>query len=109
MHNPVEIVLRGISASSELERHIADEAGRLEGICDSIGSCQVLAEVVQREKRQGAPVAVRLVIRLPGTEVVVNREHGDDVYAAVRDAFAAASLQLKEHMRRRDAGHRARN
>jgi hypothetical protein len=43
---------------------------------------------------------VRLNITLPGTEVVVSREHAEDVYIAVRDAFEAAGLQLKDHMRR---------
>jgi hypothetical protein len=33
---------------------------------------------------------------------VVNREHGDEVYRAVRDSFAAAGLQLVEQMRRRN-------
>jgi len=100
MHNPVEIALRGIPPSGALERYIGEEARKLHGICDRIRSCQVVAEALQREKRQGAQFAVRLIITLPGTEVVVNREHGDDIYRAMRDAFAAAGLQLKDHMRR---------
>ncbi|MGP1679063.1 MAG: HPF/RaiA family ribosome-associated protein [Burkholderiales bacterium] len=99
MHNPVEIALRGVPASGALERYIGEEARKLDRICDRIRSCQVVAETLQREKRQGAQFAVRLVITLPGTEVVVNREH-DDVYMALRNAFAAAGLQLKDHMRR---------
>ena len=101
MHNPVEIALRGIPPSGALERYIGEEARKLDGVCDRIVNCQAVAEALQREKQQGAQFAVRLVITLPGTEVVVNREHGDDVYIAVRDAFAAAGLQLKDHMRRR--------
>lgn len=100
MHNPVEIALRGIPPSGELQRYIGEEAGKLERICDRIRSCQVVAEALQREKQQGAQFAVRLTITLPGTEVVVNREHGEDAYMALRDAFAAASLQLADHMRR---------
>jgi ribosome-associated translation inhibitor RaiA len=106
MHNPVEIVLRGIPASAALERHIGQEARKLESLCNSMRSCRVLAEVLQREQGQGARFAVRLAITLPGTEVVVNREHGDDVYIALRDAFAAAGVQLKGHMRRRETAHR---
>ena len=100
MHHPVEIALRGIPPSSALEHYIGEEARKLDGVCDRIVNCQAVAEALQREKQQGAQFAVRLVITLPGTEVVVNREHGDDVYMAVRDAFAAAGLQLKDHMRR---------
>ena len=110
MHNPVEIGLRGIAASAALERYIGAEARELERICDRIGSCRVSAEALHRGKRQGGQFAVRLVITLPGSEVVVNREHGDDVYIAVRDAFAAAGLQLKDYMSRLgNVGRRSRN
>lgn len=109
MHFPVEIALRGIPPSSALEHYIGEEARKLDGICDRIVSCQAVAEWQQREQQQGAQFAVRLIITLPGTEVVVNREHGDDVYMAVRDAFAAAGLQLKDHMRRHGIELRSRN
>jgi ribosome-associated translation inhibitor RaiA len=110
MHYPVEIVLRGIPPSSALEHFIGEEARKLDSICDRIVSCQAVAEALQREKQQGAQFAVRLIVTLPGTEVVVNREHGDDAYMAVRDAFAAAGLQLKDHMRRLDnVERRSRN
>ncbi|OGA33803.1 MAG: hypothetical protein A3F75_09260 [Betaproteobacteria bacterium RIFCSPLOWO2_12_FULL_64_23] len=101
MHYPVAIALRGIPPSRALEGYIGEQARKLDGICDRIVSCQAVAEALPREQRQGAQFAVRLIITLPGTEVVVNREHGDDIYIAVRDAFAAAGLQLKDHMHRR--------
>jgi len=109
MHNLVEIALRGIPSSDALEHYIGEEVQRLEGICDHIRSCQVLAEALQRDKRQGVKITVRLVITLPGTEVVVNREHGEDVLMAVHDAFAAAGLQLEDHMRHSDKEHRPRS
>jgi len=108
MHYPVEIALRGILPSSALEHYIGEEARKLDGICGRIVSCQAVAECLQREQTQGAQFAVRLIVTLPGTEVVVNREH-DDVYIAVRDTFAAAGLQLKDHMRRHGIESRPRN
>ena len=109
MHYPVEIALRGIPPSSALEHYIGEEARKLDGICARIVSCQAVAEGLPRENAQGAQFAVRLIITLPGTEVVVNREHGNDLYMAVRDAFAAAGLQLKDHMRRHGIESRPRN
>jgi ribosome-associated translation inhibitor RaiA len=103
MHNPVEIALRGIPASTKVERYIDEQARKLDSVCDRIRSCQVVVEALPRERQRGAQIAVRLIITLPGTEVVVNREHDDDVYTAVRDAFAAAGLQLKDYMRRQGA------
>jgi ribosome-associated translation inhibitor RaiA len=101
MHYPVEITLRGIPASSELERYISEEARKLGRVCDRIVSCQAVAEALQRQKQRGTQFAVRVIVTLPGTEVVVNREHADDLHLAVREAFAAAGLQLKDHMHRR--------
>ncbi len=99
MRDPVETSLRGIPASDALARYIAVEAGKLGQICDAIGSCVVVAEALQRERQQ-LQFAVRLIITLPGTEFMVNREHRGDVYMALRDAFAAAGTQLREHVRR---------
>jgi ribosome-associated translation inhibitor RaiA len=100
MHNPVEITLRGITSSAALERYISEEARKLDSICGLILSCQVSAEALHRPKQQRAQFAAQLNITLPGTEVVVNREHGEDVYFALQSAFEAAGLQLKDHMRR---------
>ena len=110
-HNPVEIALRGIPASDALERYIESEARKLEKVYDWIRSSQVVVEALEREQGQAAKFAVRLIITLPGTEVVVNREHGEDVYIALRDAFTAAGLQLEDHLCRRKVepgrhGHR---
>lgn len=104
-HNPVEIVLRGIPASDALERYIDSEARTLDKAYDGIRSSQVVVEALEREQVQAAKFAVRLIITLPGTEVVVNREHGEDVYMALRDAFTAARLQLEDHLCRRHLEH----
>ena len=100
MKSSIEIVLRGIPQSAELERCIKDEARNLDRICDRVLTCRVVIQAFHRPKQKGATLAVGLAITLPGTEVVVNREHGDDVRTAVRDAFEAAGLQLADHMRR---------
>lgn len=106
MHNPVEIVLRGIPQSGALERYIGEQADRLDRELARISTCHVVVEVLHRPKQQAAQFSVRLNITLPGTEVVVNREHGEDVYIALRDAFEAAGVQIKDHMRRQGNGRR---
>ncbi|HEY6024273.1 MAG TPA: cold shock domain-containing protein, partial [Pseudolabrys sp.] len=35
-------------------------------------------------------------LRVPGHEVVVDRDHDEDIYVALRDAFNAAARQLEE-------------
>ncbi len=109
MQSSIEIVLRGIPDSDELRRHIEDEARKLGRIGDRILSCRVVIQALQRTKQRGATLAVGLSVTLQGTEVVVNREHGEDVRTALREAFEAAGLQIEDHAKRRgDGAHRAR-
>lgn len=103
MRAPVEIRLRGVPQSDALERYVDERARQLDRQCEFIQTCHVAVEALQREQQPGAQFAVRLNITLPGTEVVVNREHAEDVYIALRDAFEAAGLQLTDYMRRQSA------
>jgi ribosome-associated translation inhibitor RaiA len=106
MRTPVDISLRGVPASGALERLVGEQARQLERHCERVRACHVTIEALHREQQPGAKFAVRLNIMLPGTEVVVNREHGEDVYMAVREAFEAAGLQLSDHMRRQGNSER---
>jgi cold shock CspA family protein len=68
--------------------------------------------VVERPHRQhhkGTLFHVRIDLRVPGRELVVNRdptEHHahEDVYVAIRDAFDAARRQLEDHAREMRGG-----
>jgi ribosome-associated translation inhibitor RaiA len=109
MPSSIEIVLRGIPRSDELESYIGEEVRKLDLICDDVRTCRVLAQALRRPKQQGIQLAVGLAVTLPGTEIVVNREHAEDIHGALREAFKAAGLQLKEHARRHaDIGRRPR-
>ena len=57
--------------------------------------------------RQGTIYHVRVDLTVPGGEVVVNREPGEDhahedLHVAIRDAFDAARRRLQDRMRRLD-------
>jgi cold shock CspA family protein len=42
---------------------------------------------------------VRIDVRVPQHEIVATRDHHEDVYVALRDAFDAAKRQLEEFVR----------
>ena len=107
MRDRVEVTLRGIRDSDALQDYIREEARKLDQICNRVQCCRVLAQSSRRPNPQGAQISVGLSLTLPGTEIVVNREHGEDVYIALRDAFEAAGLQLKDYMRRRGKNGRS--
>jgi ribosome-associated translation inhibitor RaiA len=43
---------------------------------------------------------VRIDIGVAGGEIVVNRDHAEDVYVALRDAFDAANRKLEDYARK---------
>jgi len=90
----VEITLRGISHSDALEARIRDKVRKLTAIFPSLIGCRVVAEVPHQRHNHGNQFVVRLDITMPGSEIVVNRDHHEDVYIALREAFRAARRQL---------------
>jgi cold shock CspA family protein len=59
-------------------------------------SCRVVIEQPGKHKRQGKEFVVHVDLKVPGGEVAVNRDHHEDVYVALRDAFDAARRKLED-------------
>jgi ribosomal subunit interface protein len=100
MQIPLQITIRDIEHSAALETHIRDKAGKLEEFFDRITSCRVIVEMPHKHHHQGKQFKVRIDIGVPGSEIVVNRDHAEDVYAALRDGFDSAKRQLEEYARK---------
>lgn len=93
---PTQITLRGIARSSALEARIRQKVRKLEQLYPGLLGCRVVAEIPHHRRSRGNQFIVRLDITVPGGEIVVNRDHHEDVYVAVREAFRAARRQLGE-------------
>ena len=100
MQLPLQITIRDVDHSEALETHIRDKAKKLDEFFDHIMSCRVVVETPHKHHHQGKQFNVRIDIGVPGSEIVVNRDHAEDVYVALRDAFDAAKRQLEEHARK---------
>ena len=109
MQTPVQIVFHEVAHSPLLESLIREKAGKLEVIFPQLMHCHVSIEQPHRHQQQGKPFNVRIVPHVPGGELVVNRDHHEDVYVALRDAFDAGRRQLEEHAQkmRREVKHHA--
>jgi cold shock CspA family protein/ribosome-associated translation inhibitor RaiA len=100
MRLSVQIAFHNLRPSEEIDSQIRAEAERLEDVFDRITSCRVVVDVPHRRRhREGKSYQVRIDLKLPGQEIVINRElsqHGDhrDLDIAVRDAFDEARRQL---------------
>lgn len=101
MQIPLQVVVRNVPRSPALEARIRDKAAKLEAFDPRITSCRVVVEQSGRHRYQGRQYAVRIDLHTPGREVVVTREHDEDVYVALRDAFDAAGRELEDAVRER--------
>jgi ribosomal subunit interface protein len=96
MQSPLRITFRGATSSPALEAKIRDKAAKLEEFHPSIISCHVAVEEEARHHQQGRLFKVRIDLHVPGHDLAVNRDHHEDVFVALRDAFDAAKRVLED-------------
>ena len=89
-----------MASSPALEARIREDAAKLDQFYRGISSCHVVVERQGLHREQGQWFNVRIVVRVPAQEVVVNRDHDEDVYIALRDAFASLTRRLEDVARR---------
>jgi ribosome-associated translation inhibitor RaiA len=82
-----------------------EHIGQLENVSNRITACHVVIALPHRHHREGRLYSVRVDVRVPGGEIIVNREHHldhahEDVFVALRDSFDAARRKLEDHVRR---------
>lgn len=100
MKLPLKITLRDMPPSEALEAHIKEKADKLDHFYPSIMSCRITVELIGKHKHQGNQFSVKVDITVPGKEIVISRDHHEDVYVALRDAFDIATRQLEDYGRR---------
>jgi cold shock CspA family protein len=99
MQLPLQITAREVSLSEVAERDIRAKAAQLETYYDGMTGCRVVVEGPGQHHRTGL-FNVRIELRVPGAELVVNRQADADLYVAIRDAFDAARRRLEDYARR---------
>ncbi len=105
MQVPLRITFQDMTVAPAVEARIRERTDALEKFFPNIVSCHVAVESSGQRHRQGNMYHLRIVLTVPGQEIVVNRDppqhHAhEDVLVAVRDAFDAARRQLEDYVRR---------
>lgn len=104
MSIPVQITFRNIEPSAAIEAEIRSKAAHLERFSDRLRSCHVVIETRHRSRKHGTIYNCAIDLDMPKRRITVGRvgRHNhvhEDIYIAIRDAFDAATRQLREHMR----------
>lgn len=108
MPSSLQISYRDVQHSEALDQLIAREAARLDKYYHRIVTCRVVLE--HAHKRAGAPFHARIVLSVPGEDILINREEAEleaafkDPALAVRSAFKKAKRQLQDYVRIRSGG-----
>ncbi|MDP1683429.1 MAG: HPF/RaiA family ribosome-associated protein, partial [Burkholderiales bacterium] len=97
MKLPLQITVRDIPQSDALEAAIREKAEKLDLFYPHIMACRVVVEMPAKHKHKGKEFTVRIDLTVPGSEIVINRDHHEDVYVALRDAFDVAKRQLEDY------------
>lgn len=100
MQIPLQITTRDVEQSEALEARIREKAKKLDEFFNHIVSCRVVVEMSHKHRNQGKHFNVRIDIGVAGSEIVVNRDHAEDVYVALRDAFDAANRKVGDYARK---------
>lgn len=98
----VEITFHGVEKSEAIETRIAEKVAALETHFSRMTSCRVVVEAPHRRSHKGKIYHVKVEVGVPGHAPIVvsndreeNHAH-EDVYVALRDAFAAARRRLDD-------------
>ncbi len=94
MQIPLQITLRNVAKSAAVEADIRKRAAKLNRFHRNIVSCRVVVEIPSRHRQQGKEFVVTLDIKIPGSEIVINHDHHQDLYTALNAAFHAAQRRL---------------
>lgn len=102
---PVTVTFRDMTPSPSVETFVRRWADRLERVDSRILRCEVTIERPHRHHEHGNRFRVRVLVAVPGHDIAVSHEPGEDgahedVRVAVRDSFRAARRQLEDHLRR---------
>jgi len=100
MQTPLQITIRRMGRSNALTTRVREEVGKLSEFYPDIVSCRVVIEQRDRHKTQGRSFNVRIALGIPAHELVVNHDHDQDVYVALREAFTSLTRRLEDAARR---------
>ncbi len=114
MKVPPEITFRNVDKTNAIDALINEKIGKLEQVCDYISSCHIIIEKIHDRPRSGSPYRVRIDITVPpGHELVAESNPPDvnqypSVEAVIRDAFNAATRQLRKLTKQQNESDKAK-
>jgi protein required for attachment to host cells len=102
---PVSVVFRNVDASATAQAAALKYAAKLGRKFGRIQNCRVTVEAPKHEHRKVKGFRVAIDMKVPGYEIAAKAASSDgpafdDLGTALREAFATATRQLQDHVRK---------
>jgi len=107
MQHPVRVTVRGMERSEALEETVLQRSQKLDQFFPQLIGLDVTIELDEHSKNHGNHYTVKLVLQIPGNDIVIDHQRDEGAYIAVRDAFDAAERRLKDMASRKRGSDRA--
>ena len=107
MKKGLEVAIRNIDESREVEELVNEKIDKIEGMCDSLVKGRVLVEKMNKHPKSESEYIVHITMTLPPNhDVVVKKEPTPDemssnLFHILHDAFDVAERQVKKIEERR--------
>ena len=99
MQVPIQVTFRDVKHSSEVDAHLHEKSAKLHQFADNIISCHVVIEYASKQQQTGNLYNTRIVVNVPGKELVSTHNHNENMYLSIRDGFSDMIRQLEEYSR----------
>jgi len=96
---PLKVSTHQVELGAGEEKLIRRQVELLERFCPRLTRCEVFVNGMGEHHQTGGPIVVRLHLGIPGGELTVDRQTGEDPRAALRRAFSAGRRQLQDWVR----------
>ena len=96
----LKVVDQGHLVSARLAEHIDERAQKLGHFFAGVQGCRVRVDGPGQHPLRGR-IRVRVYVSVPGSEIAINRQTGEDLPMAIRESFDAADQRLEDYVRRR--------
>lgn len=95
----VQITLRdNIPHSPAIDAHIHEKVDKIQKFYNNITSCQVVIEHSNKKHHQGNLYNTRVIVAVPGKELISTHNDEENLYISIRDAFDDMTRQLESYV-----------
>jgi ribosome-associated translation inhibitor RaiA len=108
MQPPLRITVRGFERSDALDAAVKQRSEKIVQIFPQLIGCDVTIELEEHSKQHGNHYVVKVVLQIPGSDIVIDHQRSEDAYVALRDAFEAAERKVKSVAERQRGSDRAK-